>query len=135
MIKVKRKGLYCILGKENGEKYLILDKKLNYRWTCQAKQETLSLSGKKIDDKEVIITSGRYRLYDVRSESHLTNLYHFEILISKNIWQGYLLPDGLPTKDMKSKFIFPTNEVITYSITPIHTPNYDTNSFAKSAAL
>lgn len=135
MIKVRRKGFYHIVAEGGGDKYLVLDKKLSFRWMCQDRVEKLEFVNKAIDDKKAIITSGRYRLYDVRDESHLTNLHHFEMLTGKNMWQGYLLPEGLPEKNMKKKLIFPTKELITYTPAQGNTLHYDSNSFAKSAAL
>ncbi len=59
------------------------------------------------------LSIGNYRLYKVKDEPDFTDLLHLELFIGDSIWQGYLLPTGLPTTTKKRRRIIPTNEIIT----------------------
>jgi hypothetical protein len=59
-----------------------------------------------------ILATGYYRLYDVKSEPGLSPQQHLELNVGYNLWQGYLLPSGLPNKTRKLVKIMPTKEVV-----------------------
>jgi hypothetical protein len=52
-------------------------------------------------------------MYDVKDESTLTDLVHLELHAGIGIWQGYLLPTGLPAGSKIRNRIIPTKEIIT----------------------
>jgi len=57
---------------------------------------------------------GKFRLYKVKDEPRLTDLTHLELLVGDGVWQGYLLPMGMPN-GVKRRRIIPTTEIITKS--------------------
>ena len=63
-----------------------------------------------------VIASGKYRLYKVKDEPNFVDLFHLELLVGEGVWQGYLLPTGLPTAEKKRNRIIPAKEVITKSL-------------------
>jgi len=60
-----------------------------------------------------MLSLGQFRLYDVKDEPKLTDLIHLELFVGGGLWQGYLLPTGLPTDKDKRNRIIPTDELIT----------------------
>lgn len=63
-----------------------------------------------------VLAVGKHRIYEVKDEPDLTDLIHLELLVGDGVWQGYLLPTGLPTNENKRNRIIPTLEIITKSI-------------------
>ena len=55
-------------------------------------------------------------LYKVKDEPNFVDLFHLELLVGEGVWQGYLLPTGLPTAEKKRNRIIPAKEVITKSL-------------------
>ena len=56
---------------------------------------------------------GKYRLYKVMDDPNLTDTWHLELAVGNGLWQGYLLPTGLPNNRKKRNRIIPTDELIT----------------------
>jgi hypothetical protein len=54
-------------------------------------------------------------MYLVKDEPNLSDLTHLELLVGEGVWQGYLLPIGLPN-GVKRRKIIPTKEIITTSV-------------------
>ena len=62
---------------------------------------------------DCILSVGHYRLYKVANEPEISDQLHLELCVGQGIWQGYLLPTGLPTDEKKRNRIIPTREIIT----------------------
>lgn len=115
MIKVIKTGRFCLIQTKKRVKHLILDTKYSCAWTDDPRLgELLVLSKNPLESEQTV--AGKYRLYEVISEPQLTNVFHLELLISRGLWQGYLLPSGLPDHDHKRTQIIPTQEQITRSL-------------------
>lgn len=61
---------------------------------------------------DTILALGRYKLYDVKDESSLSDQRYLELSVGNCTWQGYLLPSGLPDDNKKRSSIIPTREVV-----------------------
>lgn len=113
MIKLLQDGQYKLIETKGQTKILTLDNKAVYTWIDAGLiGEILVASHKKHQTDHVLIT-GTYRLYDVKKEPKLTDLPHLELHTGNCIWQGYLLPTGLPNGKNERNRIIPTKEVIT----------------------
>ena len=65
---------------------------------------------------------GHYRIYQVKDEKSLTDLEHLELEVGHSVWQGYLLPTGLPTSRNRRNRIITSNEIITKVTTTNNLP-------------
>lgn len=113
MIKLIREGTYTLIETKKQIKILTLDDMYTFGWIhAGAIGEILVFSHNphKIDH---ILAKGKYRLYEVKKEEYFTDLLHLELFVGNKSWQGYLLPNGLPTVDAKRHRIIPTEETIT----------------------
>lgn len=112
MIKLIKKGTYQMVETKPGQtKILTLDNKAIYAWPNTTVGEILvtSSKGHKID---CVLSVGEYRLYQVKDEPNLVDLTHLELQVGPKLWQGYLLPTGLPTKSNIRNRVIPTQETI-----------------------
>ncbi|HET8671390.1 MAG TPA: hypothetical protein VFM05_12420, partial [Candidatus Saccharimonadales bacterium] len=64
-------------------------------------------------ETDTVLTLGAYKLYDVQDEPKLSDQQHLELEVGQGLWQGYLLPTGLPEGDKKRSRVIPTSEIIT----------------------
>jgi len=113
MITVLQRGTYTLFETKQHTNILTLDTNDTYAWIHIH------------NDGEILVTSyiwhtidhklsvGSYRLYKVKDEKGLTDQIHLELSIGQGLWQGYLLPYGLPTDKKKRNKIIPTSELIT----------------------
>lgn len=58
-----------------------------------------------------VLATGIYRLYAVDDQPWLPRRQQLELNVGARLWQGYLLPAGLPTGSKKRSRIIPTKEV------------------------
>ena len=107
MIHIVQRGLYSLVKTRSRKMILILDKKNIFKLS---RQNIQLLS--QVNDIACKVCMCAYRLYDVKDEGMLTDQMHLELCIGKGHWQGYLLPEGLPTKHTSKKPIVPTQELI-----------------------
>ena len=112
MIRVIKRGMYLLTETKNNIKILTLDNDHTYFW-LQAKGigEIVGITTKSHDTKS-ILSAGNYRLYKVADEPEFSDQVHLELSIGQGNWQGYLLPNGLPTNTENRHRIIPTHEVI-----------------------
>ena len=116
MIRLLSQGEYTLNETKTFHKILSLEDMGTYGWIYVPKgfYEILVASQMK-DGTDHKLAAGKYRLYGVKNEQKLTDLAHLELLVGEGVWQGYLLPTGLPGGDKKRNRIIPTNEIITKS--------------------
>ncbi len=113
MIKLLKKGTYLLTeSKPSQTKILTLDKKDIYAWPNTEIGEILVTSDGDYN-MDCSLSQGHYNLYQVKDEPDLVDLVHLELEVGPGIWQGYLLPTGLPDKSDTKNRIIPTQEIIT----------------------
>lgn len=113
MIKLVDQGSYHLIETHGHTKLLILDKKKVFAWVNVEDIGEILVTTHKSHEVDHLLTAGKYRLYEVKDEKDFTDLVHLELLVGEGLWQGYLLPTGLPDdKDIRNRII-PTKEIIT----------------------
>lgn len=115
MLKVLKEGLYHLIETKNQTKILLLDNKKMFAWIWAKDIGEILVTSHKKHKIDHILAAGRYRLYEVKNEAKLADLEHLELYVGNNIWQGYLLPTGLPNEEKRRNRIIPTKEIITKS--------------------
>lgn len=113
MITVVKRGLYQLVETQNDTKILMLDAKDIYVWVRTEEIGEILISSHKEHKADAVLCIGNYRLYDVKNEPKLSDQLHIELCVGLGMWQGYLLPKGLPTKEHIRHRIIPTTELIT----------------------
>jgi hypothetical protein len=111
MIKLLGKGTYTLLETKHHVKILKLNKH-SYAWIAPPIGEVLVVTDRP-HITDCLLSIGEYRLYDVDDEPDLTDLPHLELEVGGRVWQGYLLPTGLPAGAKLRSRIIPTHEHIT----------------------
>jgi hypothetical protein len=114
MITVIKRGKYQLCEIGNKKTLLCLGSVKRFLWETSF-LKFFDSSNSTIENKKVK-SQGKFFLYDVQNEPKFTSSQHLEMLVEKNAWQGYLLPQGLPNKNTISKNIFPVQELITTSL-------------------
>lgn len=112
MIKVMREGSYKLIETKAHTKILSLDGR-DYAWINAGDIGEILVSTYKPYETDCVLAIGKFRIYDVKGESNLTDLLHLELFVGFGHWQGYLLTTGLPTEGAIRKRIIPTPELIT----------------------
>lgn len=117
MITTIKKGYYHLIETRHKVKILYLDT-IPYAWIPAKSIGEIIILSSTLHQTEKSLSMGRYIIYSVEDEPHLTDLEHLELEYAPDIWQGYLLPTGMPTIHKKISRIIPTYQVITGN------PNY-----------
>lgn len=112
MIRLIEEGSYRLLETIKHTRILSLNEKSQYAWIQAGKIGQILVATQTPSKTDHVLVTGKYRMYDVKDEPGLTDLVRLELL-ENNIWQGYLLPTGLPTDKKKRSRIIPTLELIT----------------------
>lgn len=112
MIQLLESGNYTLSETVNQTKILSLHNK-TFAWVNAADIGEILVTSHNAYKVDCILSKGAYRVYKVKNEPALTDLVHLELLVGEGVWQGYLLPHGLPTDEKKRNRIIPTNELIT----------------------
>ena len=115
MIKLLHEGHYNLIETKMQTKILILDKKKTFAWVNAENIGEILVTSQKSHVTDSVLAIGRYRLYEVKNEPKLVDQTHLELSVGNGIWQGYLLPMGLPDDMKKRHRIIPTHEIITIS--------------------
>lgn len=115
MIKLLKEGYYKLIETKGHTKILNLEGR-DYAWVNAAGIGEILVSSYKLYDTDCVLAVGKFRIYDVKNEEDLTDLYHLELFVGFGHWQGYLLTTGLPTSQSPRKRIIPTKELITKSM-------------------
>lgn len=115
MIKLVQEGTYTLIETRGQTKILTLDGKHTFAWIYAEDIGEILVTSHKSHQIDHVLAIGKYRLYDVKKEPKLTDTKHLELFVGSGLWQGYLLPTGLPTKKTGKNRIIPTREIITKS--------------------
>lgn len=113
MIKLVDSGIYELVQTVNQAKVLTLHGRKHYAWINAQNIGEILVATKKLHKISYIISSGKFRLYEVRDEPEFTDLFHLELLVEGGKWQGFILPTKLPTLADNKNRIIPTDELIT----------------------
>lgn len=62
------------------------------------------------------VTTGRYRIYEVKSEQSFNDGVYLELCICAGKWDCYILTEGLPDKKIPEKGVIDTNKCITKTV-------------------
>ena len=117
MVKLLEDGSYMLIETHRHIKILNLGGKKVYAWINVAGIGEILVASHNPHKTDHILAIGKYRMYEVKDESKLTDLIHLELLVGDGVWQGYLLTKGLPNIDDKKRVrIIPTLEIITKSV-------------------
>ncbi|OGK16151.1 hypothetical protein A2690_01795 [Candidatus Roizmanbacteria bacterium RIFCSPHIGHO2_01_FULL_39_12b] len=113
MITFLKNGRYVLYETKDKNKILSLDRTKTLAWINIDNISSIIVFSRKNIKPESVLSIGKYRLYDVKDEPKLTDLMHLELLVGDGIWQGYLLPIGLPSSQKNKSRVIPTREIIT----------------------
>lgn len=114
MIKIIKRGDYQLVEIKKNTKVFILDNTKAFTWV-DTSAEFIEYNPR-VEQQATTLSRGKYFLYEVHDEKPFSDTLHWELYLGKRTWQGYLLPDGLPSKKEKTKKIFPTEELITKTV-------------------
>ena len=112
MIKNLQSGAYKLVKNNIGNELLYLGNK-PYIWRTTPTGTCSLEATHRLQTDECILSTGQYRLYSVSDDNIFSNLTHLELLVGSGKWQGYTLPQGLPTMGSGRASFRPTNETIT----------------------
>ena len=121
MIAVLARGNYKLIETKSQVKILTLNDQV-YAWVWAKDIGEMLVATHKPHKIDHVLALGRYRLYNVENEPRYTDLINLELLAGAGLWQGYLLPTGLPSDNKVRSRIIPTTEVISQ-----HKPTGDEN--------
>ena len=115
MIQLLKHGIYTVIETRGHVKILILDSRKVFAWIHAGEIGEILVASHKTHKADHILSTGRYRMYDVKDEPKFIDIIHLELLVGDGVWQGYLLPTGLPRGRKTRNRIIPTREIITKS--------------------
>lgn len=113
MIRLIKEGKYSLIETKRQTKILSLDGRKKFAWVNAEDIGEILVTSHNAHTMDNILALGKYRLYDVKGEPELTDLQHLELFVGEGVWQGYLLPTGLPNEKKKRNRIIPTKEIVT----------------------
>lgn len=113
MIKLLSEGNYRLLETDMHTKILSMDRNKSFAWVRAMGIGEILVASSKNHEISHILNEGKYRCYEVKNEPEFTDLTHLELLVGNGVWQGYLLPSGIPTLKNNRKRIIKTYELIT----------------------
>lgn len=111
MKQLKEQGQYALFQTKRNTKVLKLNDNY-YVWLFIKNIGNILIKTKSTLQSTNILSTGRFYLFDVKDEPDYIDLLHLELGIGENLYQGYLLPRGLPKKSNEKHKIIPTKEVI-----------------------
>lgn len=111
MITKVQTGEYRFALTHRRTRILFLDEK-TYAWVTTEDIGDILVSSHKKHRIDVMLSSGHYCMYQVENEPNLTDVWHLELQYGQTMWQGYLLPTGLPDKYHPRRRIIPTYQII-----------------------
>lgn len=112
MIQLVQNGTYRLIETKHNTKILYLDEAV-YAWLEPVEIGEILVTSYDKHTADCVLSTGEYTIYVVSNEPELVDQIHIELEAGKDVWQGYLLPTGLPDNDKKRRRIIPTHEVIT----------------------
>jgi len=111
MITLIKSGIYKLIETKKDTKVLYLDQHA-YAWITSKDIGEILIVSHKAHKTDCLLSVGDYRLYSVHDEVSLTDLNHLELEAGAGLWQGYLLPTGLPDDQKKRSRVIPTPQLI-----------------------
>ncbi len=112
MIRTIKQGEYQLLETKAQTKILLLGGE-TYAWINAHGIGEILVASHNPHETDTILTLGDYKLYGVEDEPKLSDQQHLELEVGQGMWQGYLLPTGLPKDNKKRSRVIPTSERIT----------------------
>lgn len=112
MIKKTKEGKYTLIETRRHIKILRLDRRV-FAWIIADSIGEILVTSHNPHQTDHMLAAGIYKIYDVKDVEKLTDLMHLELFVGSGLWQGYLLPTGLPTDKKTRSRIIPTKEIIT----------------------
>jgi hypothetical protein len=113
MISILRRGEYKLIETKHDTRILILDDKERFAWITAENIGEILVTTHASHTEDNLLAVGKYRLYDVENEPKFTDQQHLELQVGCGYWQGYLLPNGLPTEEKIRNRIITTKELLT----------------------
>ena len=114
MISLQKSGIYKLIETKRHTKILSLDSAV-FAWLEPTGIGVILVASYKKHKADCVLSIGKYNLYDVDDEPHLSDQQHLELDTGMDNWQGYLLLTGLPDSNKIRSRIIPTHEVITHN--------------------
>lgn len=111
MVTLKQEGAYRLIETKRNTKILYLDD-TQFAWVEPVDIGEILITSHVAHKADCILAVGKYRLFGVDDEPRLSDNPHLELEVGKDLWQGYLLPTGLPNDTKKRSRIIPTRETI-----------------------
>ena len=108
MITPTSRGTFKLLETKRGQRVLYLNDEI-YEFVTPNR---IRSSFRKYHKSDCVLSAGRFQIYFVSVENHITEHWHLELEVGANIWQGYLLPQGLPGEEFYVTRLLPTSEII-----------------------
>jgi Protein of unknown function (DUF5661) len=112
MISLKRSSIYRLIDTKKQVRILYLDDQA-FAWIDAEGIGEILVSSHVAHKADSLLCTGNYRIYEVEDEPKLVDQNHLELEAGRGIWQGYLLPTGLPDSVKTKSRIIPTKELIT----------------------
>ena len=112
MITISQSGWYKLVETKSNTKILYLDNEA-FAWVDTKGTGEILVTTHNPHRTDCALSMGKYILYDVEDEPHLTDLQHLELEYGSHAWQGYLLTTGLPDDIKLRARIIPTDQIIT----------------------
>ena len=123
MIKLTRHGIYKLTETRNHTKILSLNND-SFAWVEPRNIGELLVLAHVGNVHQKVLSVGDFNLYLVDNEPDLHDMFHLELEVGADIWQGYLLLTGLPTKTHPRTRIVPTTELIAHSAASMTHPGH-----------
>src|SRR5688572_27157072 len=98
MISLLSSGRYKLIETVRHTKILHLDDE-TFAWVEPRNIGEILVVTHKTHKTDCVLSIGRFRLYDVHDEDHLSDQQHLELEVGPDYWQGYVLLTGLPDDD------------------------------------
>jgi len=112
MVSIMRQGSYKLTESRLQIKALYLDSSSYAMLFIDALGEMIA-TAREPKPSDYTLSAGHYRLYDIVDEPDMSEGLHLELEVGDDIWQGYLLPNGLPDKGSIRGCLLPTHELVT----------------------
>lgn len=114
MIKLFRSGRYKLTETKHHIKVLELDKAA-YAWIEPPSVGGILVASRHAQRIDAMLSVGAYTIFEIEDEPELSDQLHLQLEVGIGMWQGYLLPTGLPNEKKIRCKIIPTQEVVEMS--------------------
>lgn len=115
MMRLCRSGTYKLIETRRNIRILYLNNTA-YAWIEPWSNKEILVISRRSHITDCILSMGSFRLYDVKDELRLPGKQLLTLEVGADIWQGYLLPTGLPTARRKRVRILIAHQVVIGSV-------------------